>query len=136
MMKRLSYFGLNVVFSTHLLFVVTFLGWDFLWYSGDSCLLTFLISAFFFNVIFGSSEGSFFFSFFFKCHIWVCSHFWLCSGFFLFRFILVRGFFNVVRSFFKHFADTITVTVQTYFIDKPLFYCIYFFFDNLITPFG
>ena len=79
-----------------------------------------------------------FFLFFFKCHIWVCSHFWLCSGFFLFRFILVRGFFNVVRSFFKHFADTITVTVTvlTYFIDKPLFYCIYFFLTNLITPFG
>ena len=52
MMITLNYFLLNVLFSTHFV-EVTFLGQDFLRYSGDSWLLTFLISAFFFNVISG-----------------------------------------------------------------------------------
>ena len=142
MMIVLNYFVLNVLFSTHLLFVVTFLGWDFLRYSGDSWLLTFLISAFFFNVISGFTEASFFF--FFSV---------IVEGFGFvevegFGFVEVEGFgsvevesfgsvedfffcfFEVVRSFFKHFVVTITVTVMLliYFIDKPLFYYCFFFF--------
>ena len=136
MMIVLNYFVLKALFSTHLLFVVTFLGWDFLRYSGDSWLLTFLISAFFFNVISG-----FFFSV-------------IVEGFGFvevegFGFVEVEGFgsvevesfgsvedfffcfFEVVRSFFKHFVVTITVTVMLliYFIDKPLFYYCYFFWQ-------
>ena len=138
MMISLSYFVLNVFFSTHLLFVVTFLGWDFVRYSGDSFSLRFLICCFFFNSIFFFSSCSFCVSFFFSCS----SFFLSCSFLFLScSSVFSDAFFNVIRPFFKHFCYIVLILLllllyYPILLKNPYFIVSIIFLTNLIIPIG